>query len=414
VHQNDIENGGLDSILSGMYADLSAARVRCINAVEAFSRLYGAKDIHIISAPGRTEIGGNHTDHQHGRALAAAIDLDVLCVCSINRGNVIRVSSEGFTADCVQLTDLSVQDAEKGRNAAILRGVASWFSSHGYEIGGFDAYVTSAIPVGVGLSSSAAFEVAVGNMLKALYGSKITPLEIAKAGQFAENVYYGKPCGLLDQMASSLGGIIMMDFSDPENPQFEHISSEPAGYNLCVVNAKGSHAELTQDYADIPQEMRLIAQDFNREYLRDTSESAFYDRLAELRKHGDRSVLRAMHFFGDNERVLKQCAALQEGRTDEFLLLVNESGRSSELLLQNIYSTRNPQDQGLTLALAVSRRILGSSGAVRVHGGGFAGTIQAYVPEALRNAYTSGMEAVFGEGCCNYLRIRSAGGTEVS
>ena len=367
----------------------------------------------IFSAPGRVEIGGNHTDHQHGRVLAAAIDLQAKCKAAANGTNVVRIMDERFGEENVDLSDLEVRDEEKGKSAALIRGVAAWFKKHGYEIGGFDGAVSSNIPAGSGLSSSAAFEVLIGNVFKGLFGSAASPLDIAIAGQFAENVYFGKPCGLMDQAASSFGGLIMIDFKDPQNPQVTNIPLHLHGYELCVVDTKGNHAGLTDEYAAIPSEMRTIAGHFGKQFLRDIKPELFYKSISELRKYGDRAVLRAIHFFGENDRVLRQARLLEQGLIPRFLDLVNESGRSSMSYLQNIYPSGSANEQEICIALALSEQILSGKGAWRVHGGGFAGTTLAVVPGELMQEYKSQMEAVFGCGCCHFLNIREEGGMEV-
>jgi len=396
-----------------LYTDIPAAKLRYTKSIESFYRLYGHKEITLVSAPGRTEIGGNHTDHQNGLALAAAVDMDVLCICAKNSDNTIRVHSDGFTSVSVDLSVLSAQENERETSAGLVRGLAAWFASKGYPIGGFDAYVTSTVPGGSGLSSSAAFEVALGNALNSLFRGNATPIEIAIAGKYAENVYFGKPCGLLDQIASSLGGLIMIDFIDPQNPQVTSIPIDLTGYELCITDTKGSHADLTPEYAAVTEEMGKVASHFGKRVLREVLVQDFFQNIASLRKYGDRAVLRAMHFFLENERVRKQAEALRAGNIDAFFALTNESGRSSISLLQNIFPTGTPQNQGVSLALALSECILDGHGASRVHGGGFAGTIQAYVQLAAKDEYRLQMEKVFGNGCCHFLKIRSVGGTEL-
>jgi galactokinase len=408
-----LKNGKFDSKLAYLYADVPAQRLRYIKASEAFYQLYGDNGTTIVSAPGRSEIGGNHTDHQRGLALAAAVDLDVICVCAKTDDNIIRVRSEGFASDTLDLRDLSPQENEKGTSAGLVRGVAAWFGAHGYPIGGFNAYIASAVPEGSGLSSSAAFETAIATALKSLYKSEIPPIEIALAGQYAENVYFGKPSGLLDQIAASVGGLMTVDFISPRNPQITNISVDLSGYELCITDTKGNHADLTPEYAAVAGEMNRIAQAFGKTALRDVEQGELYQNICGLRKFGDRAVLRAMHFFEENERVKKQTEALQTGNLNDFFALVNESGRSSIALLQNIFPIGEPQNQGLSLALALSKRILGGRGACRVHGGGFAGTIQAYVPASMKEDYKLSMENVFGGGCCHFVKIRPIGGMEV-
>ncbi|MCL1819745.1 MAG: galactokinase [Oscillospiraceae bacterium] len=412
--REQIQKGEFDRTFTKLYPDVTAARERYIDAISAFENRWGERMAVLISAPGRTELGGNHTDHQHGRVLAAAVDSDVICVASPNNGNVITLESKGHKPDVIELSDLIPRDEEKNHGGALIRGVTAWFNNNGYIIGGFDAYTTSDILKGSGLSSSAAFEVAVGNILNYLYnGGKVSPKEIAIAGKYAENEFFGKPSGLMDQMASSVGGFICIDFLDTTVTPIDFDFSS-SGYTLCVVDTKGSHADLTADYAAIPLEMRAVAEFFGKQYLRDVDERAFRDKIAEIRAAaGDRAVLRAMHFFADNERVEKQAAALSGGSFEEYLRLVIESGRSSFMCLQNIYA--GEREQGLAVALALSERVLsGRGGAWRVHGGGFAGTVQAYVPNGILDEYRAEIEKVFGDGTCRGLKIRSVGGTRVS
>ena len=358
-----------------------------------------------FSAPGRVEIGGNHTDHQHGRVLAAAVELYMKCSAEPNGTDIVHIRSECFGDDTVDLSDLSVCESEKGTPAALVRGVAAWLVEHGHEVGGFDVNISSDVPIGSGLSSSAAFEVLIGNVFCGLFNLEITPLEIAIAGQYAENVYFGKPCGLMDQCASSFGGLVMIDFADPKNPVVTPIQTDFSGYSMCVVATGGSHADLTPDYAAIPGEMKTVAAFFGKDHLREVPPDEFYAEFGKLRHLSDRALLRAVHFFGDNERVSKQADALKCGDMRAFLELVNESGRSSLNYLQNVFSSKNPEEQGLTLALALSERILSGRGAWRVHGGGFAGTILAFVPDDLKVEYQKRMNEVFGDGCCRFLNI---------
>lgn len=362
-----------------------------------------------FSAPGRVEIGGNHTDHQHGRVLAAAINLETVAAVKPNDQNIVR-----WKQSEVDLTSLNPVPEERGTTAALIRGVAAWFVNNGLSIGGFDSELWSNIPIGAGLSSSAAFEVVTGNVFKGLYNENagITPTDIARAGQFAENEYFGKPSGLMDQMASSFGGLNVIDFENPDNPVVTPVEADLIGYSICVVNAGGSHADLTLDYAGAPEEMRKVAAHFGCNYLRELSPDMFFDSIRDLRYLGDRAILRAIHFFRENSRVLKQAGALAKGNTREFLSLVNDSGNSSIAYLQNAYSPAAVQEQGVTIALALSEKVLKGQGAWRVHGGGFAGTILAFVPDELIVEYRNRMNTVFGESCCYFLSISNQGGGE--
>ncbi len=413
-----LSSGFYNDTFSKLYTDVSSAVSRYIKACDEFEKLYGDRDnIRLLTAPGRTEIGGNHTDHQHGKVLAGSVDLDVIAVVSDNQSNIVRIKSEGFPMDEIDINVLDAQAEETGKAASLIRGVCAAFKNNGYNIGGFDAYTTSNVLKGSGLSSSAAFEVLVSNIINELYNSgSVDAVTIAKYSQFAEREYFGKPCGLLDQMASSVGGFTYADFNDPANPVIEKIDLDlsKSGYTLCVVNTGGNHADLTQDYADITIECRKISNELGVEFLRDASEEEFYSKLAQIRKIcGDRSVLRAFHFFNENARVSSQREALKNGNFEEFFTLVNASGESSYKYLQNIYSPSNPSEQGLSLALALTKQFIGENGACRVHGGGFAGTIQCYIKNEKLTAYKQMIEAVFGEGSCVILKIRPVGGYEV-
>jgi galactokinase len=355
------------------------------------------------------EIGGNHTDHQRGHVLAAAVELEISAAVKPNGLNVVR-----FQDTSVDINALDVRDGEKETSAALIRGVAAWFSKHGHAVGGFDAEITSTVPVGAGLSSSAAFEVLIGNIFKSLFGADVSQIDIARAGQFAENVYFGKPCGLMDQTASSFGGINVIDFENLKTPIVTPVQVELSGYSMCIVDTGGSHADLTPDYAACPAEMKSVAAHFGKESLREVSTDEFYGSIKSLRHLGDRAILRAIHFFGDDERVLKQAAALESGDTKTFFELVIQSGRSSLAYLQNIYSPSAPEQQGLTLALALSEKILEGKGAWRVHGGGFAGAILAFVPDGLKERYSRKLSEVFGEASCHFLKIRKEGGGETN
>lgn len=416
--KSKINSGAYDSSFTMLYGDTAAARNRYLKALESFESLYGERDaIRLFSAPGRTEVGGNHTDHQHGCVLAGGVNLDVIAVAAPNNDNKVRIKSEGYDMDVINLSELDIDPSENGRASALIRGVLSSFKKLGAPISGFDAYTTSNVLKGSGLSSSAAFEVLIGNIVNGMfYNNKADEITIAKIGQYAEREYFGKPCGLLDQMASSLGGFTYADFNNPENPITEKINLDihSFGYALCVVDTGGNHANLTQDYADITIECKKISNALGVDFLRDADVNSFYNKIAELRRScGDRAVLRAFHFFNEQERVESQKAALKSGDFEEFLRLVNESGESSYDYLQNLYSNSAVSEQGLPLAIALTKKFLNGKGACRVHGGGFAGTIQCYIPTEQLDNYKTMIEAVFGKNSCCVLNIRPVGGYEL-
>lgn len=414
-------SGALDERLRRVYVtddEVKAQYARYAAVIDAFSELFsGERDIRLFSAPGRTEVGGNHTDHNHGRVLAAGINLDAIAAASKNDENVVRVKSEGYPMDVVDLSDLSVQPSETGHSPALVRGVCQGFLNYGYKIGGFDAATASRVLSGSGLSSSAAYEVLVGTMLNYLYNDgKVDAVTIAKIAQYAENEYFGKPCGLMDQTACSVGSFVTIDFNDPQNPEINEVKFDFAacGHALCIVDTKGSHSDLTDEYGFIRQEMESVAQYFGKKVLREVPEAEFYGEIAAVRERvGDRAVLRAMHFYADNARVLKEVDALRSGDFEAFKQYILASGNSSYMYNQNVFSVKKPQEQPVSLALAISQRVLEGRGAWRVHGGGFAGTIQAFVPLDLLEIYKSEIERVFGEGACYVLSIRPVGGTEI-
>lgn len=414
-----ISAGRYDADFSVMYQSVADARARYTKAVDAFAELYGeAEGLRLFSAPGRTEVGGNHTDHQHGRVLAGSVDLDVIAVVAPNEEPVVRIKSEGYDMDVIDLRELDPQATEAGRASALIRGMCAIIQKEGYQIGGFNAYTTSNVLKGSGLSSSAAFEVLVGVILSHMFNAGgIDPVEIAKIAQKSENIYFGKPCGLMDQMASSVGGFTAIDFNDPTQPIIEKVDFNLSahGHRLCIVNTGGNHADLTGDYAAITTECRAVSEAMGKEFLREVDEVDFYTKLGELRQScGDRAVLRAMHFFADNARAAAEKVALQEERFEDFLSLITESGNSSFKYLQNVFSVSAPTEQGLSLALALTERFLAGRGGYRVHGGGFAGTIQAFIPADLLDEYKTLMESVFGEGSCYVLNIRPVGGYALS
>ena len=369
---------------------------------------------YVFSAPGRTEISGNHTDHQCGCVLAAAVNLETVADVRLNGTNNIWVQSEGYPTIKVDLDDLSVHEEEKNTTAALIRGVASSFVQRGASLKGFDAVVNSTVLPGSGLSSSAAFEVLFGTILNELFfGKKLSAVEIAQIGQYAENVYFGKPCGLMDQMASSVGGLVYIDFENPEDPVIEKIDFDlaKAGYALCIIDSGADHADLTDEYAAIPYELKEVCNFFGKDVLRQIPEEDFLKALPDLRNHvSDRAILRAIHVYQENKRVQVQAAALRNNDLDSFFRLVRQSGHSSWMYLQNIYPAGAVMKQEVALALALCDTLLEGRGAYRVHGGGFAGTVQAFVPFDLLPKFKSEMENVLGEGKCHVLNIRSDGG----
>ena len=372
---------------------------------------------YVFSAPGRTEISGNHTDHQCGCVLAAAVNLEAVADVWLNGTNTIWIQSQGYPTIKVELDDLSVREEEKNSTAALIRGVAYSFVQRGAELRGFDAVVNSTVLPGSGLSSSAAFEVLFGTILNELFfDKKLSAVEIAQIGQYAENVYFGKPCGLMDQMVSSVGGLVYIDFENPQEPVIDKIDFDlaKAGYALCIIDSGADHADLTDEYAAIPTEMREVAAFFGKEVLRQIPADTFFSALPELRgKVPDRAILRAIHIYQENSRVLKQVEALKSGNMDAFLQLVKESGRSSWMYLQNISPTGAVEHQEVAVALALCDVLLQGRGAYRVHGGGFAGTVQAFVPFDMLDAFISGIEAVLGADKCHVLNIRPQGGIRV-
>ena len=409
-----LKNGALRAYAS-IYTDVAEQTERYINAISEFTKLYGEeRDIYLFSVPGRSEISGNHTDHNHGRVLAGAIDRDIIAVASPEAG-VIRIKSEGYDEDIIAPSDCGDPDAmSNGCSASLIAGTVGGFAARKYATGGFCAYTTSRVLKGSGLSSSAAFEVMVGSILNHFYnGGRIANEELAKIAQYAENVYFGKPCGLMDQMACAVGGFVAIDFNDPANPVIEPLefSLTNAGYVLCIVNTGGNHADLTPDYTAVSAEMKAVAAYFGKEVLRGISFSQLLENLPILRTvTNDRAVLRAIHFVLENERVEAQTAALRAGDLPAFLDGVIASGNSSYKYLQNVYTVKNPEEQGLSLALAISESLLACKDcAWRVHGGGFAGTVQVFVKRELAEEFVRVMDSVFGEGAAMCLSVRPLG-----
>ena len=412
-----VQTGALDGALARLYAPdgVEQARQRAASVLNDFQSAFDpGADVMLFSAPGRTEIGGNHTDHQHGRVLCGSVDMDMLACAAPNGLKVIRVHSSGYAPVQVELDSLLPRTEELNTTAALVRGVAAQISKLGYPVGGFDVTMTSDVLPGSGLSSSAAFEVLMGNIINRFFcGGALDAVEIAKIGQYAENIYFGKPCGLMDQMACSVGGVVSIDFTEPMSPSVCRVDCDldRFGYALCIVDTGSCHADLTDDYADITREMGAVAAYFGVQVLRDVPESDFRAAIPALRETcGDRAVLRAMHFYEDDRRAAQEADALDADEFDCFLALVNASGLSSELKLQNAWSVGAPTQQAIPLALAEGRRLLNGSGAIRVHGGGFAGTIQAFVPNDRLEEFKTGMENLLGPGKCHVMRIRSQGG----
>ncbi len=419
--KQQITSGEADTILSAIYGDdpdvLASQRIRYGNAIDQYESKFGKEELDIYSAPGRTEICGNHTDHQHGQILAASINLDAIAVVGKHASSSIDFISEGYRPIHIDIDDLNLHKEEEGTTAALIRGVCKGMKDRGYQIGGFKAYVTSDVLSGSGLSSSAALEAIIGTILSGLYNNMtVSPVDIAIIGQYAENVFFGKPCGLMDQIACSVGDFVQVDFQDPKNPVVTKINYdlEKEGYRLCIIDTKGSHANLTDDYAAIPNEMKQVANFFGKEYLNEIRFDEFLSSLNSLYGSvSDRAVLRAFHFLTENERVIKASKALQENRFHDFLAIIKESGNSSYKYLQNVYSNKYEHQQPVPTTLMLSEYYLKDNGVCRVHGGGFAGTIQAFVKKDSVSGYKEFIENILGKGTCHVLNIRKQGGIKV-
>lgn len=417
-----LEAGSFDARLAGLYGSerLRGARERCLRLARQLRETFRPDDsapAGLFSGPGRTELGGNHTDHQHGRVLCASVDLDILACAAENGTRLIRVVSDGYPRLELSLDELSPRAEERETSAALIRGVAAGLAEHGCVLHGVDVCMDSSVPSGSGLSSSAAFEILMCNLLASFgEGAISSPVELAKLSQRAENLWFGKPCGLMDQTACAVGGAVAIDFAAPDAPIIHSIDAGRVlkDFALCIVDTRSGHADLTQEYAAIPAEMGAVAAYFGKTVLREVSEEALLAELPQVRNRcGDRAVLRTLHFFSEDRRAAMEAQALEQGDTRRFLALVNASGLSSGLELQNLWTPRTPQAQPVSVALAVGRRLLAGEGAIRVHGGGFGGTIQAFVPKARLTAFRDGMERLLGAGACHVLRIRSEGGCRV-
>lgn len=418
---NAVKSGEMDEKLRAVYvldSEVEKQKPRYISLLEEFIKLFGDdRDVIITSAPGRTEVCGNHTDHNNGKVMAASINLDAIAVCAKSSDNRIRVKSQGHAMNEVNITKLLPDEAEFGRSTAMVRGVVAKIKDLGFEIGGFDAVTTSDVMGGSGLSSSAAFEVLLGTTVSYLFNDgKISAVDIAKVAQYSENVFFGKPCGLLDQMASSVGTFVSIDFESTEKPVIKKVDYDfsTSGHSLCIVDTGGNHSDLTDDYAAVRAEMESVAAAMGKNVLREISFEDFKKALPEIKdKVNDRAIIRAFHFYNENIRVEKAVSALESGDFEAFKQIIIDSGHSSYMYNQNVFAPANPTEQKLSVALCMSEDILKGKGAWRVHGGGFAGTIQAFVPNDILDEYKTAMESVFGEGNCHVLIIRPVGGTRV-
>lgn len=419
-----LKRGDFDNALCRLYGEdpnvLSKQRERYARAVEEFEKHFdGTRELRLYSAPGRTEIGGNHTDHNHGVVMAAAVDLDMVAVVAQNNSTQVNIYSQNFErTDSVDVSCLTPQEEEKGSSPSLIRGIAARIVELGGTVGGFDAYTTSDVLRGSGLSSSAAFEVLVGEIFNAEFNDgRFSAVDNAKIGQYAENVFFDKPCGLMDQTACAVGSAITIDFKEPASPVVDKIPFDIAkhGFCLCITDTKGSHADLTDDYAAIRREMESVAEFLGKKVLRDVDEEVFFSKIAEIReKLGDRAVLRAIHFFADCKRAKALYEAVADDRFDDFLHLIVDGGHSSFEYNQNAYSIKKPEEQGVALGVALSQRVLAGRGAWRLQGGGFAGTIQAFVPKDLLEQYRATLEGVFGKGSCYVLNVRNYGAIQVT
>ncbi len=397
--------------------DVSSEIERYVQLLNCAYKEFGDQDFHLISAPGRTEVSGNHTDHQLGRVLAASVNMDTACAVYKTQDYIVEFISEGYKIDSIDLSNLEIQESEKNKSESLIRGIAAYFKQKGYKIGGFKAYANSTVLNGSGISSSACFETLIGTIFSNLYNDgTISPIEIAKIGQLAENNYFGKPCGLMDQMACSVGGFVFIDFKKLNNPIVEQINFDfsHSGYSLCLVDTKGDHADLSEEYGLMPSEMKQVASKMGKTVLSECTLSDFLNEFNNIQTlNNDRALLRAIHFFNETDRVLDIVTALKENDIDKFNQKIIESGYSSYMYLQNVYGTTHVESQRLSIALAVTEQILRNKGSYRVHGGGLAGTIQAFVPNDCLETYKTMMEKIYGAGACFVLSIRPVGGFKI-
>ncbi|MBQ6265868.1 MAG: galactokinase [Clostridia bacterium] len=418
--RQNIKNNCYNDFFNKLYRaeDIEKQKDRYIRVSNSYDEIFGSGcDVSVFSAPGRTEVCGNHTDHNKGRVLAASVNLDAIAVAAFNDDNIVRIKSEGYKMDVVDLSELEPKPEEIGKSVSLVRGVCAEFVRRGYKLNGFNAATASDVLSGSGVSSSAAFEVLVGSIINHLFNDgSVSAVEIAQIAQRAENVFFGKPCGLMDQMACSVGGFVEIDFKNPDKPIIEKVDFDFAncGHSLCIVNTGGSHSDLTDDYAAVRKEMEHVASCLGASVLRETDKDSFTKNIPEIRKTcGDRAVLRAMHFYADNERVLQESSALKDGDFEKFKSLVIESGHSSYMYNQNVFTCSDPVNQPVSLGLALCDKILKGKGAWRVHGGGFAGTIQAFVPDECLEEFKTVIKNVFGEKSCYVLSVRPVGGVKV-
>ncbi|MDO4197759.1 MAG: galactokinase family protein [Erysipelotrichaceae bacterium] len=411
-----IISGKIDNKLKQIICDddVSEERKRYIKPLDEAYAMYGDGDYHFVSSPGRSEIGGNHTDHQHGNVVCAGLSIDNICVVKKNDDNTVHFKDADFVIAPVDLNDLEIHEEQFNSSESLIRGIAASMSKRGYDIGGFDCLCNSRVLVGSGISSSACFEMMIAEVFNSLYNNdRMNPIERAIIGQYAENVYFGKPSGLMDQMAISVGGFVTIDFKNPDDPVIENFSFSFAdhGYEMVIVNTKGDHADLSYEYAGIPNEIKKVADVLGVEYLADTSKEKFLDNFMEIRKkvNDDRAMLRSLHFFNENERAIRQKEAIRNNDIDELLKLMNESAKSSYEYLQNVYPSSRPFSQSLAVGLALADDYLERDGVARVHGGGFEGTIQCIVPEDKMAGFEKLMCSVFGDDCLLKVRVRSFG-----